>query len=371
METRTARELELHIGAHTACSDGPGGKLRQVVLDRATETVTHLIVDTTPHLGFAVLVPRAMVSSADHDQIQLTCTQTELHRMDPFEDTVFLPPYGQHSTLGYPASDYLYGGGSIGMLGAGSMGMGAMGWGTTPPAVVEEHLPPGAAAIGPDAVIETVDGNLGRVDEVLTDPSTGVLTHLVVRRGHLFGAHLLVVPASAIAEVTDERVRLRFTRGELEAALRPVVEGHAVEASVVGLFATRQEAEAALAALSADGFPNAALSAVTPHGQAVRFPSESPERPAAGARHIAIGATVGDVPDVVLFGHLLIQASVTTGGLVGILTGLGASPEHGQELLNRVRSGQFLVVVQTASDAAGAQDVLVHAAGSAVHCLRA
>ena len=374
---QTTMELELRIGAQAACSDGPAGKVRQVVLDRASETVTHLVIYTTPHLGFAVLVPRSAVLSADHDQVQLRCTQAELHRMEPFEDTVFLPPYGPHQTLGYGPTDYFYGGtGSmtVGMgqmgLGLGPMGMGAVGWQGTPPFVVEEHLPPGGAGIGHDAVIEALDGDLGRVDEVLTDPVTGVLTHLVIRRGHLFGAHMLVVPANAIIDVSDERVRLRFTRAEFEAAVRPSVHPPAAGATVVAVFATRQQAEEALAALQADGFPAAALSAVAPMGQALRFPNGSPERQATETRHIAIGGAVGDTRDVALFGHLLVLASLTTGGLAGVLASLGASAAHAQELSGRVRSGQFLVAVHTSNDEVGARAVFGRVGAGEVDCLR-
>ena len=154
----TTMELELRIGAHAACSDGPAGKLRQVVLYRATDTVTHLVINTMPHLGFAVLVPRWAVVSADHDHVRLSCTQAELHRMEPFEDTVFLPPYDPHQTLGYGPTDYFYGGGTgsmtVGMgqmgLGLGPMGMGSVGWQGTPPFAVEEHLPP-AGSVAPGA----------------------------------------------------------------------------------------------------------------------------------------------------------------------------------------------------------------------------
>ncbi|HET7042725.1 MAG TPA: PRC-barrel domain-containing protein, partial [Gemmatimonadales bacterium] len=318
-------EQELHLGVPAECRDGPAGKLRQVVLDRATETVTYLVIDTTPHRGFAVLAPRALVKAADHERLQLTCTRDELAHLDRFEETVFLPPDRSHPTLGYPAAGYFYAGGygsGVGPMGMGSAGPGlaATAWPSPPPSVVEEHLPPGGAAIGRDAAIETADGELGRVDEVLTDPATGKLTHLVVRRGHLFGAHTLVVPASAIDAVTDERVRLRFTRGELEAALRPSGEETSAGASVLALFATRQHAEAALTLLAAGGCPVEALSAATPQGQAVRFTSGR-ERPGAGeCRHVAVGAVVGAIPDVVLFGHLLIWASVVTGGLVELLT---------------------------------------------------
>lgn len=373
-------ELALRLGTRTECTDGPGGKLQQVVLDRATEKVTHLIVDTAPHLGFAVLVPREMVSSADHEHVRLTCTQAELHRMDPFEDTVFSPPDGQHPALGYGPSDYVYTGGlgtmgGLGMapmgMGPGPTGMGAAGWQGVPPFIVEEHLPPGGSAIGPDAAVEAADGDLGRADELLTDPVTGVLTHLVVRRGHLFGAHMLVVPASAIIEVADERVRLRFTRAEFEAALGKAAANRALGTSIVALFATRAAAEAALTALFAAGFPAPVISVATPLGQAVRFPGGDQERHDAETRHLTVGGVVGSVHDVVLFGRLLILASVTAGGLAGVLTKLGAPAAEGHHLAQLVSNGQFLVVVHADGEEAGVQSLLERAGGHELRCFRA
>ena len=138
----------------------------------------------------------------------------------------------------------------------------------------------------------------------------------------------------------------------------------------MAVFATRQQAEEALAALQSDGFPAAALSAVAPLGQALRFPGGAPAGQATETRHIAIGGSVGDTRDVVLFGHLLVLASLTTGGLAGVLTNLGAAVDHAQELSVRVRAGQFLVAVHTSNDEGGARAVFGRVGAGEVDCLR-
>jgi hypothetical protein len=166
-------------------------------------------------------------------------------------------------------------------------------------------------------------------------------------------------------------VQLRFTRAELEAALRPAAKAKLARTIVLALFSTRQQAEAALTALAAGGFPVEVLSAVTPQGQAVRFPSGR-EHPGAGERrHVAMGAVVGANPDVVLFGYLLIWASEATGGLVGLLTSLGSSPEQAKRLTEQVRTGQFLVAVQASDEETKAWALLDLAGGSEVQRLRA
>jgi hypothetical protein len=173
--------------------------------------VTHLVVDVGGLLGAPVLVTRDYVASADHERIVLRCTRDELKVMDPFEQTMFIPPEGQsdlarpdrlpYQTL-YPAQGTL-----IGPL--------AVPPNVAPPAV-EERVPAGGIVVDKESTVEATDGEVGHVDEVISDPTTGALSYLVVRTGMLWAEKKLQVPASAIAEVDAGTVRLSVARDQLK-----------------------------------------------------------------------------------------------------------------------------------------------------------
>ena len=46
-----AEETEFAMGATASCVDGPGGKVSRVIIDPATETVTHLVIEPKHRLG--------------------------------------------------------------------------------------------------------------------------------------------------------------------------------------------------------------------------------------------------------------------------------------------------------------------------------
>ena len=81
-------DTDFRVGADVTCSDGPAGKLRQLVIDPAMDSVTHLVVESHAHFGIPVLVPRDRVLAAEPDHVTLTCTQAELQQMDPFEEVM-------------------------------------------------------------------------------------------------------------------------------------------------------------------------------------------------------------------------------------------------------------------------------------------
>ena len=52
-----AEETEFAMGARASCVDGPGGKVIRVIIDPATKTVTHLVIEPKHRVGAGRLVP--------------------------------------------------------------------------------------------------------------------------------------------------------------------------------------------------------------------------------------------------------------------------------------------------------------------------
>lgn len=210
-------ESEFRVGADVVCSDGPAGKLRHLVLDPDTKSVTHIVVDSQPHFGVAVLTPREQVAMAGNDEIRLRCSRDELKRMDPFEELMYSPAEGAVGTGRLIPAPYDSPGGGLGLMPMAGLG-GPLG----APPIMEEVVPSGEVVIDPDSTVEARDGEVGHVEEVLTDPATGKISHLIIRRGHLWARRHVRLPASAVTAVEEGVVRLGLTTAEVAA----LADGH-------------------------------------------------------------------------------------------------------------------------------------------------
>ena len=71
-----AEETEFAMGAEARCSDGPAGKVIRVIVDPATDTVTHLVIEPRHRQGAGRLVPLNLVD-VTADGIRLRCTAEE------------------------------------------------------------------------------------------------------------------------------------------------------------------------------------------------------------------------------------------------------------------------------------------------------
>jgi hypothetical protein len=211
------------IGSEVACSDGPCGELRFVVVDPLARALTHLVVEPPHRVGAGRLVPIELVSDASEDQIQLSCTRDEFDALAQAEDTQFLP--GMSGDYGYGAGQFFtlpyfgLSGMGMGMGGLGSLGMGGMveigGAGGVPQPLVTERVPLGEVAVRRGDPVAATDGEIGRVQGLVIDPSDHHVTHFLLDEGHLWGHKRVAIPISAVAEVGAEGVRVSLSKDEV------------------------------------------------------------------------------------------------------------------------------------------------------------
>jgi sporulation protein YlmC with PRC-barrel domain len=203
-------EHDVPLGAAVECTDGCFGTSTYVVVDPRLRRVTHVVVRER-HFPYAEhLVPVERIEQTTPDLILLRATRAEASRMPPFTQVDDFDP-----------------GGEIGAYPAGGVLM----WpyadpfaGPEPQLAERELIPPGEAAIGRGTAVEASDGRVGRVDDVLVDPATGCVTHLVLREGHLWGRREVTIPVEAIAELGEAVVRLKLDKkavGKLPALPAP------------------------------------------------------------------------------------------------------------------------------------------------------
>jgi sporulation protein YlmC with PRC-barrel domain len=199
--------MDIPLDVEVRCSDGACGKSTAIIVEPNTEKVTHFVVQVE---GSQYLVPiEAIVdSTADHIQLRWTCQ--ELAAAPPFEKAAFagedLGAYVVPRMVG-PSIAMPYGADNEYMLEAAAAAY-----------VPVEQIPEGERAIHSGAYVEATDGGVGHVEEFLIDPGTGRITHLVLRKGHLWGKRDVTIPLDQIDRVENDVVCLKLSKeavGEL------------------------------------------------------------------------------------------------------------------------------------------------------------
>jgi uncharacterized membrane protein/sporulation protein YlmC with PRC-barrel domain len=116
----------------------------------------------------------------------------------------------------------------------------------------EEFMPAGQRVVRPGTIVIATDGEVGRVDDLILDPATGVITHFVLHEGHLWGRKDVIMPLSAVKKVEEGAVYLKLDKATIEAMLAiPTKQRHGagnLELLILSLAET-DGAEAALQAL--------------------------------------------------------------------------------------------------------------------------
>jgi sporulation protein YlmC with PRC-barrel domain len=190
--------MDVPIGAEVGCVDGACGRSLYAVVDTGEDRVTHVVVQARGLGATQRLVPVALVSSSTPNLIRLRCSRAELDGLEEFTETEFVR--GPSPVLTYSPTQYWL-------------------WPATvaqPPLIEERtNLPPGEIAIRRGTSVEATDGLVGKVDELLVDPMTGAITHLVLREGMLWGQKDVTIPVSEIARIEEDTVHLKLSKDEI------------------------------------------------------------------------------------------------------------------------------------------------------------
>ena len=189
-----AEETEFAMGATASCADGPGGKVSRVIIDPATETVTHLVIEPKHRLGVGRLVPLDLVDTVAGD-IRLRCTVEEFGQLEPAQETELIED-------------------ATGSLGPGALNT-AMGVTSPVPIMVEDVVPLGEAGVERGEPVHALDGEIGRVQGFLVDPDDHRVTHVLLEEGHLWGRKKVSIPVRAVTGV-ENGIRLSLTKKQVE-----------------------------------------------------------------------------------------------------------------------------------------------------------
>jgi len=174
--------------------DGPGGRVSRVIIDPATETVTHLVIEPKHRFGVGRLVPLDLVDTAAAGDIRLRCTVEEFGELEPAQETELIDD----------------------VTGVGLGGLNAPTGVTTPvPVILEDVVPLGEADVARGEPVHALDGEIGRVQGFLVDPDDHRVTHVLLEEGHLWGRKKVSIPVSAVTGV-ENGIQLSLTKKQVE-----------------------------------------------------------------------------------------------------------------------------------------------------------
>jgi sporulation protein YlmC with PRC-barrel domain len=188
-------EMEIPIGAEVHSVEGFYGHSTFIILDPLKNKVTHLAVKEAEYPGTQRLVPVHLIQTTTAQRINLRCTNQELSQMENFIENEFIP-------TGYEA-------GAVMM------------WPFVVPEAAfvtmqKEKMPPGELAVRRGTRVQSTDGDVGRVDEIMVDSQDGKITHLILREGHLFGHRDVAIPVSQIDHLAEETIHLKLNKKGVE-----------------------------------------------------------------------------------------------------------------------------------------------------------
>lgn len=195
--------MDISVNAEVNCTDGHYGRSTLIIVDPTSEKVTHLVVreNRFPHAQF--LVPVVKIVSSSADSIELNCPCNEVALMDPFIEEQYIPS----DLFNYGADPFLF-----------------------QPYVIPEKdfidaenegVPAGELAVRHGTRVKATDGQIGHVNELLVDPKTGHITHLVLREGHLWGQKEVTIPVAQIDRIEGDTIYLKLDKASIE-ALSPI-----------------------------------------------------------------------------------------------------------------------------------------------------
>ena len=194
--------MDIPINVDVECSEGNCGKSTVIIVDPRTDEVTHVVVKEKQFPNVEHLVLVNLIESTTPNLIKLSCSKQELSKMDEFIEHKFIrteKPYDRYTDNRFMLWPYYY------PIESQYVDL------------QKERIPPGELAIHRGAQVMAVDGRVGSVDEFLTDPQSGHITHLILREGHLWGKRDVTIPVSQLDHISNDTVYLKLDKSSVEA----------------------------------------------------------------------------------------------------------------------------------------------------------
>lgn len=197
--------MDLPLQADVYCIDGHAGKTVGVILKPKQDQITDIVVLQDGLFAGKVIVSLEYVGETTPNQVHLRLTRKQLSEQTVFAET---------NVLEVPSSYPFMASGAAYPLGSVFWDQNYMEDETLE---VDKTVPDGTVTLVHGDVVEATDGQAGRIDELLLDPATSQITHLVLREGHLWGARDVTIPVQHIERLDNHTVYLNLSKDQIAA----------------------------------------------------------------------------------------------------------------------------------------------------------
>jgi sporulation protein YlmC with PRC-barrel domain len=210
------------FGTPVVDRDGKGvGTVSRLVLDPVSQELVAVVVQQGVLDRREIVVPLSKVAELGKE-VRLSLTASELAGLDLF-NTQALKPMPDHwkMPLGFDQR-------SLFLVAGDGWTAAALPFVLTSPSVSgtpayipdpDAHRDPEPAIAVATPVYDKAGRPIGKVEGVEVDEASGRITRVIVRRGLLFRTET-AIPASLIASVDDDAIRLDVSAGEVETLAR-------------------------------------------------------------------------------------------------------------------------------------------------------
>ena len=195
--------MEIPLDVEVHCTDGRCGRSTHIILNPVSEQVSHLVVNpkqptslTKQSPSSERLVSVKLVANTAAEVIILSCTKEEFAKLEYFNEPEFIyTDLPQHTS-----------GPNMTLL-----------WPYVAPIkrIIDDkirRIPPGELAVRRGARVRATDGWVGRVDEFIVGPVSGNITHLVLRKSHLWKEKEVTIPVLNIDHIEEKVVSLNVDK---------------------------------------------------------------------------------------------------------------------------------------------------------------
>lgn len=195
---------ELPFDAKVSCTDGRGGTSVAVTLHPVTRIISNLIVDDGR--GNQRIVDLKVIDKTGDDEIWLNCTEEQLDEMDLFQVTEFVKRAPQQTGDWSEEEGEWEDGLDVSQFERTTPGM----------PIVVERVPEGEIAFHRGTDIQATDEHIGVVEKLIVKAEGGLISHITVEKGHLWGKKELMIPLTAVESVDYDSVYLNVDKAAVE-----------------------------------------------------------------------------------------------------------------------------------------------------------
>ena len=209
--------MKIPLKAKIICKDGEFGCVRDLLIDPVKEKVSHVVVENK-HKGDQFIIPIEKFDYSTDSVLNIEITAKEIEEYPKFLIQEFI-------SIPVKDTEFVYWGADPAITQSYTIFPYVMHDGNPSVGVIKEAVPKGELKLKRGMAVKDRDGKtLGKIDELVIDPSDEFITHLIMRSGHLFGVKEIAVPSVHIFSYDRDAIVLSINANEIDSLPEVVVK---------------------------------------------------------------------------------------------------------------------------------------------------